>query len=186
MIFHCCETRQPCIISSRYSRMTTIFNASIHTCPYLETFIYIHFDIHLYICTTKSTVIADSCILINVGYCYIIVCFICTSGEISINIILRSAYPNIVFPIPSLIFRFCTTHPFLVFFFAVTTRIAITSRECFCCYIGMNIILYISRTNIFRVFLPTIISINRNCIFRITTTFLSCNNHYSIRRAYPI
>ena len=186
LVFHCCETRQPCIIPSRYTRVTTIFNTSVHTCTHLKTFIHVHLDIHLRVCTTKSAIIANSCILINMGYRYIIVCLIRTSGEIGIDIILRSAYPNIVFPIPSLVFRLRTVHPFFIFFFAITTRVTAASGECFCCYICMNIIFHIGRTDKFGVFLPTIISVNRNRIFRITTTFFSSNNHYSIRCTYPI
>ena len=166
--------------------MTTILNASIHACTYFKTFIYIHFNIHLHIRTTKSAIIANSCILINVGYCYIIICFICTSREIRIDIILRSTYPDIIFPVPSLIFSVCTTHPFFIFFFTITTRIIITPRKCFCSYICMNIIFYISGANIFGVFLPAIIGVNRNCIFRITATFLCSNNYYSIRSTYTI
>ena len=118
--------------------------------------------------------------------CYIIISLIGTSWKIRTNIWLRSSNPNIVAPIKTLVVFLSTGHPFCIFLFVVPAIIVRLFSPSFCRDISVHIIFSLSWLNITWIMLPTIVSINRYGILRITLSFLWCNHYYTIGSAHTI
>ena len=111
---------------------------------------------------------------------YIIVGFIRTSGKVSIYIILWRCLPNIISPVKSGITFLRTSHPLIIilsweFTFSISSA-GPSLSSCICIYIRFSI----SGLNPSWVFLPAIISIDRNCIFTLLLSFLSSYHYYTI------
>ena len=69
----CTKKRQPIVVTTRHTRIHTLFDTTVHSSAQLQFIINLRFDVHLYIGTGETSVINDHCILVKVTQTKIIV-----------------------------------------------------------------------------------------------------------------